>query len=186
MSVDTTAVSGRFVAEAYRVSELPVTTSQWETLTPQQRLPLLRAAAPCSVHATENTACIEGHERIVQSLDGAQPAPPPARFIRVGRGTAEPTEGDRALSDPVGQVDIIESDDNNTNVVLTTVLSESDGNVDTGAGETLNEVAVIAGGIEGEDEFVLNRSLFAEGIDKNETITVTISAQLIFDAVMAP
>lgn len=181
-ATDQGAAYGRVTVREHRVEDIPLSDHHWSHLSREDRLLWLSCLEPYREHRTENTICIGSHERVVDSFNGASPQPPPARTVVVGKGGATPAESDRSLSDFVAEVPIVESNDMGGSIILTTTLSNTEANVNVEAGEALREVGTIAGGVNGEDRYFLNHSLFAQPIEKNETIEATISIQLIYDS----
>lgn len=181
--ISSTGVSGRIIAKTYRLADLPIGHSRWRLLSRKRQLWYLRHQEPEEIAIAENIACIGGHERIVQGLNGAAPTALPARFIAVGKGSTDPAESDRSLDDRVEAGEVVETSDNGSSASISTVFDEAQANVDTGAGEALTECGVIAGGMDGEPEILLNRSLFNQDIDKNDSLIATITARLIYEAI---
>lgn len=179
---DCVVSSGTVAVEEYETAALRDRFPRWDEIPAFYQLRLLRRTEPSQTHETDNTTCIEMHERIVDGLDKSQPAAPKMQFIALGRGSTTPAESDRSLTTHVADVGIIGYDDNGANIFFTAIVASDEANVDTAGGEALREVAAIAGGVEGQTRYFCNHSLFAQPIEKNETVTATVTVQLIFDA----
>lgn len=178
---DGTEVSGSVRVQEFETAALRGKYPRWDRIPDDVQRKLLRDCEPIRSHESENTACVENHERIVDSLDASQPTPAPVRLIAVGRSSTTPQSSDRSLNDPVADVDVVGYDDSGTSIYVTCVMGADEGNVDTANGEALRETAAIGGGVDGETRYFLNHSLFGTPIDKNETITATVDIQLIYE-----
>lgn len=180
---DGTHARGSVVVEEYETAAVRARFPRWDRIPKRYQLRLLRNCEPAQRHETTNTTCVEGHRWIVDGLDATQPAPPPIRLLAVGRSDTQPEDSDRSLNDEVARVDINSYNDAGNSVTVTGILGTNEGNVDTGSGEALHEGGVYAGGINNEPTYFINHALFAQPIDKDETIIATISVTLTYNAV---
>lgn len=175
-------MTGRVTVEEYETATLRDRFPRWRRLPTDIQARLLRGCDPTRRHTAPNTTCVELHRRIVDGLDKSQPRRPPIELIALGKGGAQPTESDRSLNDHVADVGVIGYDDSGTSIFATAIVSNDEANVDVGSGEALREVAAIAGGINGANRYFLNHALFAQPIEKNPSVTVVVTVQLIFDS----
>lgn len=171
--------SGRVTTREYDTAALKDHYHMWDLWPRRWKVRALARREPLRESTQENTTCVEHHERITDSLDASQPAPPPIRYIAVGRSGSTTDSLNRSLNDHIYDAPVTGYDDNGTNGFFTALLGEQEANVDTGAGEALREGAAISGDQGAETRYFLNHSLFATPIDKDASITATITVELI-------
>lgn len=178
-----THTSGDITVHEYDMEHVHATFPTWATFDKEAKRAKLQEIEPTNVQSTTNTTCTQGHRWAVDALDASQPSTPPVRLLAVGRSNTSPSESDLSLNDEVARIDTTGYDDTGESLTVTSVIDAQEANVDVSSGEALREVGLYAGGINGEPTYFLNHSLLSSPIDKDSSITATVSVTLTYSAV---
>lgn len=176
-------MKGNIYVDLYHTDEVHSSHPSFPDTDKDCQIEKLATVEPYESFSMTNAASISGFEWAVDALDATQAAPAPIRLLVVGRDDTAPSSGHRAMFDEVARIDVTGYDDNGSSIVTSTIIGAGEANVDVGAGESLREVGVYTGGINDEDSFLMNRALFSNPIDKDDTIIAAVDVELTYSAV---
>lgn len=158
--------------KVYEPPDLPF----WDWLPVEVKELISHLSGVKEVIRAKNTTTLEMHEWLVGRTDPNGAQTPDINELAVGRSTASVSESDTQLTDEVDRIDITSTNRETDTLRVSTFLDKADGNVDTGSGESLNEVGLYAAG------YFLNHAILTNDIDKTNNITARIEVLITYDA----
>lgn len=170
--VDSETIEYNIVVRLYEPPSIP----GWHVLPIGVKELLSHLSGVVEMTRATNTTTLDMHDWLVARTDPFGTTGPDIDQLAVGRSSATVNESDTELNDEVDRIDITSSNRETDTLRISTFLDKNNGNVDTGAGDSLSEVGLYAG------EYFLNHATLGNDIDKTTSKTATIDVLITYDS----
>lgn len=170
-------LTGRIERKTYDTDELRAQYDEWDSLSDEMKLALLRGEDPDTVEEVYNVTTERFHEYLVDNLDPqvTTNANLDAAFAGLGTDSASGTSTtDTDLNTRVFDKEVTDHADNGNELLASTFVSSTEAN-----GETLNEIGLYTGdpaNLSQDGVFLINHATFSDVVkDSDRTITFDVT-----------
>lgn len=181
MMNDSISPTGRIEQKTYNTEELRKKYDNWDSLSDDEKLSLLRESEELSSEEVFNVTTERFHEYLVDNLDPGNTssgADLSATWMALGTNSSGGTAvADTDLNTRVFEKSVTDHADNGTELLASTFISSTEAN-----GNTLNEIGLFTGdpnNLANSDVFLINHATFSDVVKDNER-TITFDVTLTF------
>lgn len=182
-TIDRTQSHGRVTVERYDADALRTALPQWENLSKERKLAVVRLLSPVRERTTTNSACKGQHELLASYLCRAEDPTEAASHLAVGTDNgSSPAYGNESLNNEGYRTTVTDSATDGTTIVSTVFLDATEANDlnESTSGNKIREVGLVTTDAVG-DGLLLNHALVSPE-EKSSSVALTVTVELSWEA----